>query len=257
MSESGELRGKRVLLTGAAGGIGELLVGLLRGEGAVVIAHARSLAQLAPFPDDVERIAADLSSIEESKTLAAVDADVIIHNAGVGFGADKRKREESRDGLELRMAVNYLAPFAINELLSPKVKVVVAVSSVGQAPIAFDDPMSETRYDGFNAYRQSKLAMIMDTFERARRDRSRVYVALHPGTLLATKMVHESGLAPLGTADTGADAVLHATKGALDGSIPTGTYLDVKTVTTANDAGYDVAAQAKLRSLALAWTSAK
>ncbi|HEY3018280.1 MAG TPA: hypothetical protein VGJ23_05565 [Gaiellaceae bacterium] len=46
---------------------------------------------------------------------------------------------------------------------------IVNVASVGQAPIDFDDVMLERGYDGMHAYSQSKLALIMFTFELAER----------------------------------------------------------------------------------------
>ena len=70
---------------------------------------------------------------------------------------------------------------------------VVNVASAGQAPLDFDDLMLERGYDGFRAYCQSKLAMVMASFELAARlDPGEVTVnALHPGSLLDTKMVRE------------------------------------------------------------------
>src|SRR2546422_8423893 len=57
--------------------------------------------------------------------------------------------------------------------------------------------MLQSRYDGFTAYRQSKLAQIMFTFELAERLRAAgetgvTVNALHPASLMPTKMVRES-----------------------------------------------------------------
>jgi NAD(P)-dependent dehydrogenase (short-subunit alcohol dehydrogenase family) len=67
---------------------------------------------------------ADFASLVEVHAFAhevAADfprIDVLLNNAGVGSGADRTKREESRDGYELRLAVNYLAPFVLTNHLS-------------------------------------------------------------------------------------------------------------------------------------------
>src|SRR3989441_12759702 len=103
--------------------------------------------------------------------------DVLVNNAGIGGGGRHGRRETSADGHELRFAVNYLAPFLLTNLLLPLLRRsaparIVNVASVGQAPIDFDDVMLQRRYDGFTAYRQSKLAQIMFTFELAERLRA-------------------------------------------------------------------------------------
>jgi hypothetical protein len=59
---------------------------------------------------------------------------------------------------------------------------VVNVASAGQAPLDRNDLMSASGYDGVLAYRRSKLALIMDTFQCAASDPARAYLALHPGT---------------------------------------------------------------------------
>lgn len=69
------------------------------------------------------------------------------------------------------------------------------VASAGQSTIDFDDVMLERRYDAMRAYGQSKLAQIMFTFELAERLGRDVEVtvnALHPASLMNTKMVYES-----------------------------------------------------------------
>ncbi len=250
MSE--RLRGTRVLVTGTTSGIGEELVPLLVARGAVVIAHGRDEARLRAL-GAAATVVGDLASLAEVARIARDDGavDVLVNNAGVGFGADRKRRETSRDGFELRMAVNYLAPFLLTELV--RARAVVNVASAGQAPIDEDDLMFEKGYEGVLAYRRSKLAMVMDTFERARRDPSRACVALHPGTFLATKMVREAGITPQGTAADGAGAVLAAIERALAGE--SGIYLDGTAVARADAAAYDEPAQDRLRTRALGLTA--
>ncbi len=255
---------RRIFITGATGGVGELVVKALAARGDAVLAHARDRAALERLVSevrasggDVTPLHADLSSLAETRKLAdeaqaTGDIDALVNNAAVGFGRDKTHRETTRDGLEMRFGVNYLVPFLLTERLSAhpgKTPAVVHVASIGQAPLDESDLQSERAYEGILVYRRSKLALIMDTFERARRDPTRAYLAVHPGTLLATKMVLEAGIAPLGKAEDGGKAVVAAIDHALAGQ--TNVYYDTTRLARANPAAYDVAAQERLRAVAL------
>jgi NAD(P)-dependent dehydrogenase (short-subunit alcohol dehydrogenase family) len=260
----------RVLVTGATGGVGEALVRRLVNDGATVLVHGRETGKVVALAaelrhmggGDVLPFVADLASLAEvirlaREVLASGPLTVLVNNAGVGFGRDRTLRELSRDGFELRLAVNYLAPFLLTEQLTaaglPK-HAVVNVASAGQAPVDESDLMSERAYDGVLAYRRSKLALIADTLERARRDSRRSYLALHPGTFLATKMVLESGITPRGTPEQGANAVLAVIARALSGD--TGKYYEQSKEAPADPSAYDPALQESLRHQALALTAA-
>ena len=185
--------------------------------------------------------------------------DVLINNAGVGF-ADNGK---SKDGYELKFAVNYLAPFVFTQLLLPSLKNaapsrIVNVCSAGQYPINFDDIMFENNYDSVDAYRQSKLALIMFTIDLADqlKDENITVNSLHPGTYLNTKMVTLAGINPLGEPEIGADAeVFLATSEKLDKV--TGKYFNVKTEAKADPQAYDKDVRNKLWDLSLRLTNLK
>ena len=262
------LEGARILVTGATSGVGEALAQRLADRGAEVLVHGRDKAKLEALVAQIRARAgkapqaflADLALLSDVVRLAqsvtnAGPLAVLVNNAGVGFGRDRQKREVSKDGHELRLAVNYLAPFVLTETLVaadlPE-RAVVNVASAGQAPIDESDLQSERSYDGVLAYRRSKLALIADTFERARRDSKRAYVALHPGTFLATQMVIEAGIAPQGTAAEGADAVLSVIERALRGA--TGKYFEHGQAAPADPSASDQKLQAWLRNQALALT---
>lgn len=258
------LRGLRILVTGATSGIGEILVQRLAELGALVLVHGREQARVdeitgnlpaaGGFVADLARLLAVSGLASEVSTAGRLD--VLVNNAGVGFGRDRHLREVSADGFELRFAVNYLAPFLLTEALVDRglpVRAVVNVASAGQAPLDRQDLMSEQRYDGVLAYRRSKLALISDTFQRAAQDPSRAYVALHPGTFLATKMVREANITPQGSAGAGAEAVLHAISSALEGR--SGCYFEREAQGAADPSAGDSAAQAWLRAEALRLTA--
>jgi NAD(P)-dependent dehydrogenase (short-subunit alcohol dehydrogenase family) len=204
-----------ILVTGATDGLGRALAGELATRGATVLIHGRSDERLGEAQQEIGATAgtdrlrpylADFSSLDQVRRLAAAlrrdneRLDVLVNNAGIGAGRNGR-REVSADGYELRFAVNYLASFLLTQLLLPLLRGsaparIVNIASAGQAPIDFDDVMLERRYDGMRAYAQSKLAQIMFTFELAeqlRHEAAGVTVnALHPASLMNTKMVYES-----------------------------------------------------------------
>lgn len=256
--------GQIVLITGATDGIGRGTAMELARKGATVLLHGRDNTRLAATRDEIaaatggtppETYLADFASLAEVRRLAAKVGSahpvlhVLINNAGIGRGANGgRIREVSMDGHELRFQVNHLAALLLSRLLLGNLRRavpgrIVNVASAGQMTIDFDDPMIEHGYNGRQAYCQSKLAMVMATFELARRtDPGDVTVnALHPGSLLDTKMVREGFGAPMGPVQTGIDSEIYlATSPELDGV--TGAYFDRLEMTRAHEQAYDVAA---------------
>ena len=110
--------------------------------------------------DRVELHLADFASLAEVRELAAAVArgraraqPARSTTPGIGSGMpDGPERQETRDGVELRFQVNYLAGFVLTESLLDLLRSnaparVVQVSSLGQAPIDFDDPMLTGAYD--------------------------------------------------------------------------------------------------------------
>ncbi|MEO6775355.1 MAG: SDR family NAD(P)-dependent oxidoreductase [Kofleriaceae bacterium] len=216
-----------VLVTGATGGLGELVAERLVRDGARVIVHGRTREQVEPVAArlGMRGIVADLASLAEVAGLAReVGAiDLLVNNAGVGFGRDQMHREVSRDGFELRFAVNYLAPYVLTHALLDRVRAVVQVASIGQRALDFDDLMMERDYDGIVAYRRSKLALVTHAFALAAAQRVPIN-SMHPGTFLDTGMVRESGITPLGPASVGAEAICFVIDRTLAGV--TGTFYD-------------------------------
>jgi NAD(P)-dependent dehydrogenase (short-subunit alcohol dehydrogenase family) len=212
-----------VLITGATDGLGRGVARDLAARGANVLLHGRSrekLDELSAELGGVPTFQADLSSLDEVRELATdveertPELHVLINNAGIGGGApDGTTRQESRDGHELRLAVNHLAGFLLTLRLLPllrrsKPARVVFVASLGQAPMDFDDPMLERGYSGSRAYGQSKLAQITTGFELADRlDPDEVTVtSLHPSTYMPTKMVLEARGSSVDTLEAGIEA---------------------------------------------------
>lgn len=259
-----------VLLTGATDGIGLIAAQKLAQLGARIILHGRHQEKIDAASEEIQRQSgyspaayqSDFASLAEVRHLAEQiladhgAIDVLINNAGVLPGKHTQgQRLLSQDGYELCFAVNYLAPFLLTHLLLPALRKaapsrIVNVSSIAQKALDFDDIMLEKNYEPFKAYAQSKLALAMftiDLSEQLEKDGITVN-CLHPGSLLDTKMVQESGWTPQGSAESGADVELYvATSPELDGI--TGQYFDEKRRAEAHRQAYDSSARDQLRRL--------
>jgi NAD(P)-dependent dehydrogenase (short-subunit alcohol dehydrogenase family) len=199
------------MVTGATSGIGAVTAReLARLGGSVVILGRdrrrceRQLKSMEPQPGArVEVLVADLSSQRQIRRLVEAFTsrfdrlDILVNNAGAYF----MRRELTEDGLEMTFAVNHLAPFLLTNLLLGRLEAsgsarVVNVSSGAHegGTIDFGDLQGERRYDRLEAYSRSKLALLLSTYELARRMDGRGVTAnaLDPGGV-ATNLGRNNG----------------------------------------------------------------
>jgi NAD(P)-dependent dehydrogenase (short-subunit alcohol dehydrogenase family) len=266
-------RQRTALVTGATDGVGHVVAKELGRQGWRVLVHGRNRERGETLVHEIEQaggkasfLAADLSSLAEVRGLAAAvkkttdRLELLINNAGIGTTGHAQGRMTSKDGHELRFAVNYLAGFLLTHLLMPLLKAakparIVNVSSAGQKAIDFDDVMLTRHYSGADAYRQSKLAQILFTIDLADELKGAGVIAnaLHPSTYMDTTMVKQSGVTPMSKVETGAEAILQlAVSPKLEGK--SGLYFNVMNEARADPQAYDTRARQQLRQLSLKLT---
>ena len=200
-----------VLVTGATDGLGRVVARDLASRGLEVLVHGRDEGRAAAVAEEVGAAGvhlADFSSLASVRALADAlpRVDVLVNNAGL----ISEERQVTGDGLELTFQVNHLAPFLLTTRLLERdpPRRVVHVASAGQEQPDFDDLMLEHGYDEWRAYRRSKLAQIMFSFESARRFPDVESVALHPATFMDTKIVRSRVGTPWSSVQDGADATV-------------------------------------------------
>ncbi|WP_201574720.1 SDR family NAD(P)-dependent oxidoreductase [Psychrobacter sp. H8-1] len=217
---------KTILITGSTDGIGKLTALKLAEAGHQVYVHGRNADKLASVIAEVKAVAtgaavdnidgfvADFSDLTDVLKMAAEvneklpKLDVLINNAGIYTTASPT----TKDGLDVRFVVNYLAPYELTNALLPLLKKsdkarIVNLSSAAQAPILYKAFAGQDHLADKDAYAQSKLALTMwsmDLADTVAADDINV-IAVNPGSLLNTKMVDEAYGQHWSSADKGAN----------------------------------------------------
>ncbi|OBG69324.1 SDR family NAD(P)-dependent oxidoreductase [Mycobacterium sp. E3339] len=188
----GNLTGKRVVVTGATNGVGLGTARALANAGAHVIMAVRNTELGEQRAADiggstaVARVdLADLSSVRAFAQSVDDDVDILINNAG----ALTERRTETVDGFEKTLGTNLLGPFALTNLLLPRIRsqiINVGSDAHRSATLRLDDPhLRRHKWTSLGAYGQSKLAVMLWGLEldrRLRAARSPIVSQLtHPG----------------------------------------------------------------------------
>jgi NAD(P)-dependent dehydrogenase (short-subunit alcohol dehydrogenase family) len=209
------MHGKICLVTGATNGIGKATALALAQMGATVVIVGRNPAKCAAVVseikqisgnDAVEAISGDLSIMAEVRQVVTQfqakyqKLHVLVNNAGGAFG----KRELTAEGFERTFALNHLNYFLLTTLLLDMLKdsapariVNVSSDSHKGAQLDFDDLQSAQGNFVFKAYGRSKLAVVVFSYELARRlaGTGVTVNVLHPG-LVRTGFAGNLGAVP-------------------------------------------------------------
>lgn len=280
MTRSSKLMNDKIcMVTGATSGMGEVTARALAQRGAAVILVSRNAEKCAATVNHIKQqtgnpaiefMVADLSSQKDIRQLAQQfnsryqRLDVLVNDAGALFA----RRQESTDGIEMTFALNHLGYFLLTNLLLDVLKAsaparIINVASYGhtRGKIAFDDLQARQRYNGMQAYRQSKLANVLFTYELARRlEGTGVTVnAVNPG-LVATRFgFNNFGFIPDGmsnlllrlygwvgtNAEQGAQTAIYlATSADVEGV--TAKYFEKQTAVPSSEDSYDTTAAKRL-----------
>jgi NAD(P)-dependent dehydrogenase (short-subunit alcohol dehydrogenase family) len=186
----------RVFITGSTDGLGLMAARLLVGDDHQVTLHARNDRRAADtrrlLPQAEAVVVGDLSSVAETRrTAEQVNAlgrfDAVIHNAGVGYR--ESRRIETVDGFSQLFAINVLAPYLLTASVTPPDRLIYLSSGMHRTGHAsLDDPQwTARRWDGAQAYADSKLLDVVLAFAVARRWPRVLSNAIEPGWV-PTKM---------------------------------------------------------------------
>jgi len=288
MQEWTGVAGKRVIITGATGGIGLAAACELARRGArlSIVARSESRASAAVTRitaaggagTEVQVLNADLSSQASVRTLAAEilagqpRIDVLINNAGAIYGS----RQLTVDGLELTWAVNHLAPFLLTNLVLERIRAsaparIITTSSGAHhgAQVPFDDMNAESGYRGrgFGRYGETKLGNILFTVELARRLEGMGVTAncFHPGFVASGFNRNNGGLMAFGMSlarpfarspEKGADTLVWLADSA-DVSAESGGYFANRQRRTPSAAAQDLTAARRLWEVSEEQTGAR
>ena len=186
----------RVFITGSSDGLGLMAARLLVADGHSVTLHARNQARAddsrAALPEADGVVTGDLSSLAGMRQVAGqANAsgrfDAVIHNAGIGYR--EPRRVETDDGLTRGFAVNVLAPYLLTALIERPGRLVYLSSGMHRGgDTSLEDPQwTHRRWNGAQAYSDSKLFDVVLAFAVARRWPAVRSNALEPGWV-PTKM---------------------------------------------------------------------
>ena len=199
-----DLSGKKVLVTGASGGLGEETARALAAAGASVIMAARDNTKNLEAKERIlssnseaklELHELNLASLEDVRSSAEEflskneSLDLLVNNAGImctPFG-------HTTDGFEQQFGVNHLGHYLLTGLMMPALEKsgasrVVCLSSGAHliCGVNLDDPMFERRdYDGWDSYGQSKSAnaLFAREFDRRYAEKGIHAFSVHPGMI--------------------------------------------------------------------------
>eukprot|EP00914_Ancora_sagittata_P019292 GHVO01038546.1.p1 GENE.GHVO01038546.1~~GHVO01038546.1.p1 ORF type:complete len:406 (+),score=118.01 GHVO01038546.1:49-1266(+) len=224
------MTGKVIIVTGANSGLGYEVARYLCEGGNDVILACRNEEKANKAIEKIKRtnpnalatyMQLDLASLESVRKFVddfhetGKKLHVLMNNAGIMFNPKDIKKQYTSDNFEMTMGTNYLGPFLLTNLLLDDLKAtggdggdsrIVMVSSGVHDPEAskgknlqpFDFEnfflFNDDKYNGLQAYKNSKAATIMFTYELAKKleDTGVKINAVCPGNVPSTDLIRNS-----------------------------------------------------------------
>ncbi len=192
MDRKNDISEMTVVVTGATSGIGFATAEKLAEQGAFVIGIGRSEARCEQAMKKIREksphariryLITDLSSLRQVRKLSERihllinemgkdSIDVLVNSAGTFSGW----YISTEEGFELQFAVNHLAPFLLTYALLPMLQnaksgkvITVSSGSHYHTRIRWKDVFMRKHYQCLAAYKQTKLANVLFSFEMNRR----------------------------------------------------------------------------------------
>ena len=198
-----DMRDRTVIITGATSGIGLIAARELARAGARTVLAVRDTAKGATVAAvlsgrvEVEKLdVSDLSSVHSFAERWDGPLDILINNAGIMDVPLKR----TADGFDLQTATNALGPFALTNLLLPRItdRVVWVTSQLHRMATVHPDDLAwkQRPYKPMDAYQESKLDVVLFSLELQRRlsqsGSSVRSILAHPGIARTGLAAHSS-----------------------------------------------------------------
>ena len=234
----------RILITGSSDGIGLYAARTLISQGHQVTLHARNADRAAQIqaPGAAGTVVGDISTLEGMKDFAAAankaasPFDVVIHNAGVGFGSDTGT---SNNGMKTLFMVNSLAPYVLTALMSKPKRLVYTSSGLHSGGDGSLKKVTQA------SYADSKLHNVMLANAVARRWKDAESNSVDPGWV-SSKL---GGRSAPGSTQDGANTLVDLAAQDLDESVGTGLYYSRRKPTQPQIAGTDIKKQDELMGI--------
>ena len=177
---------KTILITGSTDGIGKLTAIQLAKDGNTVFVHGRNKTKLELVIAEIKAqsnnqsikgFVADFSDLDAVRKMAeqikneVPKIDILINNAGIF----KTSSLLNKNGLDIRMVVNYLAPYLLTNKILPNIKNsdtprIINLSSAAQSPVSEMVLIGKEQQSQNATYAQSKLALTMWSFDLAKQE---------------------------------------------------------------------------------------
>ncbi|TWB48535.1 NAD(P)-dependent dehydrogenase (short-subunit alcohol dehydrogenase family) [Rhizobium sp. ERR 922] len=185
----------RIFISGSSTGLGLMVAERLTEQSHRVVLHARNPARAndarRALPKAEAVVIGDLETIAGARNVAAEvnklgRFDAVIHNAAVGY---REAHRLTSDGLPHVFAINTLSAYILTALIEPPKRLVYLSSGMHHhADANLDDILwKRRRWNGSEAYAESKLHDAMLAFAIARRWKDVFSNSLEPGWV-PTKM---------------------------------------------------------------------